>query len=61
MAADALDSKAAVELALFRLGPDDTSSLPETEPPAWAFFEDLNNPTSSTAIRTGGSRLIGEA
>lgn len=47
----ALTGRAATELALFRLAPNEASKLAETEPPAWVYFADLENPSSSTAIR----------
>lgn len=48
---DALTSKAARELAAFRLNEDKAESLAGSEPPAWIYFSDTDNPLSSTAIR----------
>lgn len=48
----ALESEAAQALAAFRIDPDDAMRLGETEPPAWVFFPDTENPVSSTAIRS---------
>ena len=47
---DALKSEAGTALAPFRLSDADTDLL-SLEPPAWVFFEDFDNPLSSTAIR----------
>ncbi len=47
----ALASPAATELALFRLAPNKASALAQAEPPAWVYFADIDNPSSSTAIR----------
>ncbi|MAW79391.1 MAG: hypothetical protein CMI63_04085 [Parvularcula sp.] len=49
---EALASEAAKELAAFRIDPDNAMLLSETEPPAWVFFPDTENPLSSTAIRS---------
>ncbi len=46
---EALAGEAASALTVFRLAPE---KLPEAEPPAWAYFADTNNPSSSTVIRT---------
>ena len=47
----ALESPAAIELEVFRHRPADAMALPQMEPPAWIYFDGLNNPSSSTAIR----------
>jgi dimethylhistidine N-methyltransferase/nicotinate (nicotinamide) nucleotide adenylyltransferase len=48
----ALASEAARALSAFRLGEDDAMGLADAVPPAWVFFADTKNPTSSTAIRS---------
>ncbi len=49
---EALASEAAKEFASFRIKSDDAMSLSETQPPAWVFFPDTENPLSSTTIRS---------
>lgn len=44
-------SPAAKELAAFRIDAARARSLPDAEPPAWAFCEETANPQSATAIR----------
>lgn len=48
---EALSSEAAQELAPFRLHSDKADSLAASEPPAWIYLSDTDNPLSSTAIR----------
>ena len=38
-------------MSAFLLTDDAAPKLTQSEPPAWAYFADTNNPTSSTAIR----------
>ena len=47
----ALYAEAAIALADKRLDPGAAKRLADTTPPAWIFFADTNNPTSSTEIR----------
>ncbi len=49
---NALNSEAAQSLSAFRLRAEDCLSLAATEAPAWVFFDDMQNPLSSTAIRS---------
>ncbi len=51
----ALASEAATTLAPFRLETDNAGELAGMEPPAWVYFSDIDNPLSSTAIRTDRS------
>lgn len=44
-------SPAAKELAPFRLDASRAPELVDAEPPAWAFYENIANPKSATAIR----------
>lgn len=48
----ALESEAAAALSAFRISPEESMRLCETEPPAWVFFPDTENPMSSTKIRS---------
>ena len=48
---DALAGEAARELAAFRIDADKGETLADTEPPAWIYFPDTDNPLSSTALR----------
>ncbi|MEZ5894307.1 MAG: hypothetical protein R3C58_14335 [Parvularculaceae bacterium] len=49
--ADALSGEAATALAPFRVDAAEAMSLAGQEPPAWIYFDDTENPLSSTAIR----------
>lgn len=49
---DALNSTAAKTLSAFRINEDNPEALMQSEPPAWIFFSDTDNPLSSTALRS---------
>lgn len=49
--ADALDSEAAQALDAFRIDERNARGFITSEPPAWIYFSDIDNPLSSTAIR----------
>jgi len=48
---DALNSQAAKSLLSSRIDEKTPEILMESKPPAWVFFSDIANPTSSTEIR----------
>lgn len=60
-ASDALASKAATELAIFRLDGQNAEKLTSAAPPAWIYFSDFDNPLSSTAIRSFLTQSDGDA
>ena len=47
----ALNSEAGAALAAFRIDTAQAPSLIDKVPPAWIFFDDADNPLSSTALR----------
>lgn len=51
-----LKSEAAKAFTAFRLDPQDAKTLATREPPAWIYFEQTDNPLSSTAIRNASSK-----
>ena len=57
---DALSGVAATELASARLTESEALALAESNPPAWIFFSDTNNPLSSTDIRDKSRHNIEE-
>ena len=48
---EALESEAGQALSAFRFDDAEVEKLVDAEPPAWAFFEETQNPISSTSIR----------
>ena len=52
---DALSSEAATALASFRVDTDTPEKLLQTDPPAWIYFPETENPMSSTQIRNKSS------
>ncbi len=48
---NALSGEAAKALDAFRIDEKNLSQLTRTDPPAWVYFSDTDNPLSSTAIR----------
>jgi nicotinate-nucleotide adenylyltransferase len=47
-----LSSRAALALARYRIDADDTTTLPDRAPPAWAFLTGPRTAASSTALRS---------
>ena len=47
----ALDGEAATALAPFQVDAAHAKDILNTDPPAWVFFSDIDNPLSSTALR----------